>query len=56
MECVEDLREDEYTCVCPEGKKGKCSGESSCTLPAHTKVLHLTHIFPPPPPLQTATR
>lgn len=44
MECVEDLRENEYSCVCPEGKKGKCSGKSSAfTLSAlPLKVLRLT--------------
>lgn len=52
MECVEDLREDEYTCVCPEGKKGKCSGENGCTPPAHTEVLPSNAPLPPP---QTAT-
>lgn len=31
MECVEDLRENNYSCVCPEGKKGKCSGKTSRT-------------------------
>lgn len=45
MECVEDLRENEYSCVCPEGKKGKCSGRSSCALSAPSfKVPHLTRI------------
>lgn len=42
---MEDLREDEYTCVCPEGKKGKCSGKSSRTHSAATlKALQLTHV------------
>lgn len=45
MECVEDVRENEYSCVCPEGKMGKCSGEGRHTHSAPTlKVLHLTHI------------
>lgn len=55
MECVEDLRENEYSCVCPEGKKGKCSGKTSRPRPT-------PHIDPSQskravvaPPLQTAT-
>lgn len=49
MECVEELRENEYSCICPEGKKGKCSGKSIRTRSARTsKVLHLAHICCPP--------
>lgn len=29
MECVADFRDTIYSCVCPEGKKGKCSGKTS---------------------------
>lgn len=29
MECVADPRDTDYSCVCPEGKKGKCSGKTS---------------------------
>ncbi|TMS23648.1 Protocadherin Fat 1 [Larimichthys crocea] len=31
MECVADPRETTYSCVCPEGKKGKCSDGHSFT-------------------------
>ncbi|KAK2918784.1 protocadherin Fat 1a isoform X2 [Channa argus] len=31
MECVADLRDTRYSCVCPEGKKGKCSDGLSLT-------------------------
>ncbi|XP_033823988.1 protocadherin Fat 1a isoform X1 [Periophthalmus magnuspinnatus] len=31
MECVSDPRENQYSCVCPEGKKGKCSDGHSLT-------------------------
>lgn len=32
MECVADPRDTEYSCVCPEAKKGKCSGKTICDL------------------------
>lgn len=28
MECVANPRETVYSCVCPDGKKGKCSGKT----------------------------
>uniref|UniRef100_A0A4W6EXE5 FAT atypical cadherin 1a n=1 Tax=Lates calcarifer TaxID=8187 RepID=A0A4W6EXE5_LATCA len=31
MECVADPRDSMYSCVCPEGKKGKCSDGHSLT-------------------------
>uniref|UniRef100_A0AAV2LEZ3 Protocadherin Fat 1 n=1 Tax=Knipowitschia caucasica TaxID=637954 RepID=A0AAV2LEZ3_KNICA len=31
MECVADPRENLYSCVCPQGKKGKCSDGHSLT-------------------------
>ncbi|XP_076001621.1 protocadherin Fat 1a isoform X2 [Genypterus blacodes] len=31
MECVGDLRDTTYSCVCPEGKRGKCSDGHSLT-------------------------
>ncbi|KAK7929499.1 hypothetical protein WMY93_005894 [Mugilogobius chulae] len=34
MECVADPRENLYSCVCPEGKKGKCSDGHSLTFTA----------------------
>lgn len=27
MDCVADPRDTVYSCVCPEGKRGKCSGK-----------------------------
>lgn len=32
MECVADPRDSVYSCMCPEGKKGKCSGKNTRTL------------------------
>lgn len=48
-ECVEDPRENQYSCVCAEGKKGKCSGRSSCTPSAlWLSVSRLTLVCCPP--------
>ena len=33
MECVADSRDTVYSCVCPESKKGQCSGKSLYLLP-----------------------
>lgn len=41
MECVADPRETIYSCVCPEGKTGKCSGK--------TTHLSICVPFPQPP-------
>lgn len=32
MECVADPRDTVYSCVCPEGKAGKCSGKTTAWL------------------------
>uniref|UniRef100_A0A674MUG8 FAT atypical cadherin 1a n=1 Tax=Takifugu rubripes TaxID=31033 RepID=A0A674MUG8_TAKRU len=40
MECVEDLRENNYSCVCPEGKKGKCSDGHSLTFSGSSYVKY----------------
>ena len=45
MECVADPRETIYSCVCPEGKKGKCSG----------KTTHLSVCVPFPQPPSTCS-
>lgn len=35
MECVADSRDAVYSCVCPEAKKGKCSGKNTHLVPLH---------------------
>lgn len=55
MECVADPRDAEYSCVCPEGKKGKCSGKTICdldilTFSEFTLLLCLTCTFVHPVP------
>lgn len=50
MECVADIRDSVYSCVCPEGKAGKCSGKSSAGLqlaaavPSQSTACHIFHI------------
>lgn len=47
---MEDLRENNYSCLCPEGKKGKCSGKSSrLYLPLASSAPCLNSRLSPPP-------
>ncbi|XP_033985117.1 protocadherin Fat 1a isoform X1 [Trematomus bernacchii] len=41
MECVADPKEAVYSCVCPEGKKGKCSDGNSLTFSGSGYVKYL---------------
>lgn len=49
MECVADPRDTEYSCVCPEGKKSKCSGKTICDLDILSNIfciyVLLVHLF-----------
>uniref|UniRef100_A0A3P8RFC4 FAT atypical cadherin 1a n=1 Tax=Astatotilapia calliptera TaxID=8154 RepID=A0A3P8RFC4_ASTCA len=40
MECVADPRDTEYSCVCPEGKKSKCSDGHSLTFSGNGYVKY----------------
>ncbi|KAM9314190.1 protocadherin Fat 1a isoform 2-T2 [Pholidichthys leucotaenia] len=40
MECVADPRDTVYSCVCPEGKKGKCSDGHSLTFSGNGYVKY----------------
>lgn len=41
MECVADPRDTVYSCVCPEGKAGKCSGKTTARLKPRRHVAIL---------------
>lgn len=46
MECVADPRDTVYSCVCPEGKKGKCSGKTTPRLSLYSHIfLPLTQLL-----------